>query len=154
MDDIKKAELLKGMFAGATFYKSVVAGVVEQGATLSYEKEDNHKQDSVDTTTGKKAILEYVDRLKPLISEEYQERYDELWMGILELKEVREEVYDKGKQQDTTFNRNLVAQIFHMMADKICSSRKEKARRTARQAHKEICGKLSFGESLDFMSRK
>jgi hypothetical protein len=36
MDDSKKAELLKGMFAGATFYKSVVAGVAESGSTVCY----------------------------------------------------------------------------------------------------------------------
>ena len=92
--------------------------------TLSATVADNlkEKEDMSDSSMekGKEAIMEYVDRLKPLIKQEYQERYDEIWMGILELKEVREEVYDKGKQQDTTFNRNLVAQIFHMMADKIC----------------------------------
>ena len=38
MDESKNAELLKGMFAGATFYKSVVAGVAESGSTVCYEK--------------------------------------------------------------------------------------------------------------------
>ncbi len=44
MDDSKKAELLKGMFAGATFYKSVVAGVAESGSTVCYEKNDEEKK--------------------------------------------------------------------------------------------------------------
>lgn len=36
MDDEKKAELLRGMFAGATFTNSVVVGVAEKGAQVSY----------------------------------------------------------------------------------------------------------------------
>ena len=96
-------------------------GTMTLSATVADDLKE--KKDVSDTSLqqGREAIMEYVDRLKPLIRQEYQERYDELWMGILELKEVREEVYDKGKQQDTTFNRNLVAQIFHMMAEKICA---------------------------------
>jgi len=38
MEESKKAELLKGMFSGATFTNSVVAGVVEKGATVCYNK--------------------------------------------------------------------------------------------------------------------
>lgn len=63
---------------------------------------------------GKEAIMEYVDRLKPMVKEEYLQGYDEIWLGILELKEVKAVIYDKGKQQDTTFNRNLLAQIIHL----------------------------------------
>ena len=38
-------------------------------------------------------------------------------MGILDLSEVSKRVFNKGKQQDTTFNRNLVAQITHLMIE-------------------------------------
>ena len=46
----------------------------------------------------------------------YIDCYDQLWTEILELKEVKMQVYDIGKQQDTKFNRNLVAQIIHQLA--------------------------------------
>ena len=36
MDENKKAELLQGMFQGATFQNSVVVGVAEKGANISY----------------------------------------------------------------------------------------------------------------------
>lgn len=96
-------------------------GTMTLSATVADDMQEKEEKADTPLEQGKEAIMEYVDRLKPLIRHEYQERYDEIWMGILELKEVREEVYDKGKQQDTTFNRNLVAQIFHMMAEKICA---------------------------------
>lgn len=44
MEENKKAELMKGMFEGATFYKSVVAGVAESGSTVCYEKFDDEKK--------------------------------------------------------------------------------------------------------------
>lgn len=65
----------------------------------------------------KAAIMEYVDRLKPMVKREFAETYDQLWDGILELREVKLQVYKKGKQQDTTFNRNLVAQIIHQISE-------------------------------------
>lgn len=68
---------------------------------------------------GKDSIMEYVDRLKPMVKEEFLPMYDEMWNGILELKEVKLQVYEKGKQQGTTFNRNLVAQIIHMLSSKV-----------------------------------
>ena len=63
--------------------------------------------------------MEYVGRLKPLVRSEYLAGYDDLWLKILELQEVRGQVYNKGKQQDTTFNRNLVAQIIHQISQRV-----------------------------------
>lgn len=119
----KDLDSLRGLFEGGNFPNAQINIVPGDGVQISYEtpKKADEKISGSCSESGKRTIMEYVDRLKPLIKQEYQERYDEIWMGILELKEVREEVYDKGKQQDTTFNRNLVAQIFHMMAEKICA---------------------------------
>ena len=67
----------------------------------------------------KKSILEYVMRLHPLhVREEWREKYQALWEEILELPAVSATIYNKGKQQGTTFNRNLVANILHLMAEK------------------------------------
>ena len=59
--------------------------------------------------------MEYVGRLKPVVREQYRNEYDTIWEGILELTQVRTLIYNKGKQQDTTFNRNLLAQIIHQV---------------------------------------
>lgn len=115
----KNRELAQGMFSNCTFHESVVAGIAESGSEVFYEKMSENKKESVETTSGKEAIIEYVMRLKSLVKVEYQERYEELWMGILDLNEVRLQVYNKGKQQDTTFNRNLVAQIIHLLINRI-----------------------------------
>ena len=67
----------------------------------------------------KNTILEYVMRLHPLhVREEWREKYEALWEEILELPAVSATIYNKGKQQGTTFNRNLVANILHLLAEK------------------------------------
>lgn len=116
MEDKKKAEYLKGMFSNCTFNDSVVAGIAESGSEVFYEKTNEPKKGSTEQAT-KETIMEYVGRLKSLVKDEYQERYEEIWMGILDLSDVRKQVFNKGKQKDTTFNRNLVAQITHLMME-------------------------------------
>ena len=118
MDENKKAEYTNGMFAGATFNNSVVVGIAESGSTVSYEAPNKKPQVDGDDNLqkqGKEAIMEYVGRLRPLVKEQYQERYDQIWEGILEISQVKAVIYDKGKQQDTTFNRNLLAQLIHQV---------------------------------------
>ena len=65
----------------------------------------------------KKAIMDYIGRLAPLVCAAWREHYLQLWSDVLEADVVREKVYDRGKQQGTAFNRNLVAQIAHLMVD-------------------------------------
>ena len=55
----------------------------------------------------------------PVVREEYQSVYVDMWQGILDLKEVKLQVYNKGKQQGTTFNRDFVAQIIHQLGQRI-----------------------------------
>ena len=67
----------------------------------------------------KDSVLEYVMRLYPsYVCKEWQDKYRPLWGDILELPAVVEVIYDKGKQQNTTFNRNLVGNILHLLAEK------------------------------------
>ena len=63
--------------------------------------------------------MEYLWRLKPVVREQYLSVYGEIWDGILELNEVKVLIYNKGKQQDTTFNRNLLAQLIHQVGDRL-----------------------------------
>ena len=60
-------------------------------------------------------IIEYVGRLMPVVVTDFRERFLKIWLEILEQDAVSQVVYDRGRQQGTLFNRNLVAQISHMM---------------------------------------
>ena len=71
--------------------------------------------DNVDNSHIREEILAYVSRLKSDLSTEWMQRYDKLWNDILDLPEVSAKVYSPGKQQDTNFNRNLVANIIHYL---------------------------------------
>ena len=63
-------------------------------------------------------ILAYVGNLKLFVSKEWKNRYETTWHNILSLPEVSALIYDPGKQKDTTFNRNLVANIIYIMCNK------------------------------------
>ena len=62
-------------------------------------------------------ILDYVGSLKPFVAFEWKNRYESMWRSILALPEVAAAVYEPGKQKDTTFNRNLVANILYLMTE-------------------------------------
>ena len=64
-------------------------------------------------------IREYTRRVKGMLAADWTtERYDALWNAILEMPAVRDMAKKVGKQQNTTFNRNLIANIMHTMMDK------------------------------------
>ena len=65
----------------------------------------------------KAEIMEYVLRLKNYVAKEWKNRYESTWQKILAIPEVEAQVYDPGKQQNTTFNRNLVANIIYIMCN-------------------------------------
>lgn len=66
----------------------------------------------------KDSILEYVMRLHPsLVRKEWRDKYKALWEEILELPVVADKIYDEGRQQNTTFNRNPVGNILHLMKE-------------------------------------
>ena len=112
---------IKMMEALAKSGMSVGQFVMENTGTITYNDnrgaEKQEKKDSGSQSGSKEAIMEYVGRLKPVVREQYRNEYDTIWEGILELTQVRTIIYNKGKQQDTTFNRNLVAQIIHQVSD-------------------------------------
>ena len=113
---------IKMMEALAKSGMSVGQLIIENTGTITYndhrgtEKEDDHRECP---PVARDTIMEYVGRLKPVVRSEYLAGYDDLWLKILELQEVRGQVYNKGKQQDTTFNRNLVAQIIHQISRRV-----------------------------------
>lgn len=114
--DKMEEKMIGRMFEGATISNSVVVGVAQSGAQVYYmpNKQEENPQ-KTENLRGKEAIIDYLDRLKPMVKAEYKDRYDTLWEGVLELSQVKAVIYNKGKQQDTTFNRNLLAQIIHQL---------------------------------------
>ena len=69
-------------------------------------------------TRNPQLIIDYVMRLHPMyVRPEWKEKYQSLWEEILELPAVADKIYDKGRQQGTAFNRNLVANILHLMVE-------------------------------------
>lgn len=87
--------------------------------TLSANIGEDNSEEAAPVLGTKNSIMEYVNRLKPLVKDDFKKEYDEFWMQILDIEEVKQQVYNKGKQQDTTFNRNLVARIIHQIGDKV-----------------------------------
>ncbi len=79
-------------------------------------KKISHEEDDIETKH--KAILDYIGRLKDVVKEGYATVYDDMWQEILKKESVKSEIYNKGRQQDTIFNRNLVANIIKLMNDK------------------------------------
>ncbi len=64
-------------------------------------------------------VREYVMRLKGLLSAAWTESdYAQLWDDVLNLRQVKNALPEIGKQQNTTFNRQLVASILHVMKDR------------------------------------
>ena len=60
-------------------------------------------------------ILQYVGNLKQFVAKEWMSRYESIWGSILDIVEVAAVIFEPGKQKDTTFNRNLVANIIYIM---------------------------------------
>ena len=87
--------------------------------TLSANMGEDNSEEAAPVLGTKNSIMEYVNRLKPLVKEDFKKEYDEFWMQILDIEEVKQQVYNKGKQQNTTFNRNLVARIIHQIGNKV-----------------------------------
>ena len=111
-------EILKGANIGQ------LNMILESGAKAVYQ--ENHYQNSQKTPSSedsqkqvKEAVMDYLWRLKPVIREQYLSSYGEIWNGILELNEVKVLIYNKGKQQNTTFNRNLLAQLIHLVGERL-----------------------------------
>jgi hypothetical protein len=85
------------------------------GTTIISGDETANRQKAAESAGGKKAVLEYVGRLLPVVDGNYKEDYTNIWQDILAEDAVSKVVYDRGRQKGTVFNRNLVAHISRMM---------------------------------------
>lgn len=65
----------------------------------------------------KSEIMTYVSRIKQYVAKEWKNRYETTWRSILDIPEVESLVFSPGKQKNTSFNRNLVANIIYIMCN-------------------------------------
>ena len=92
----------------------LVLEVFSRGAAAIFNKA-MMEQDMISTEPIRTEIMHYVSCLRPHVAKDKRDRYMQLWDRILGLPVVEKEIYDPGKQQDTNFNRNLVANIIHCL---------------------------------------
>ena len=83
----------------------------------SYPKSKENPLGEIDHSAIRQEIINYVGKTLHLVEEKWKPVYLDLWEEILNIKEVAAEVYDRGRQHDTTFNRNLVANIIHFLGN-------------------------------------
>ena len=115
MSELDVKELLATIAANA---KQVNILTGDHASAPFYEAEKPAKQRSkeeADVEQATRAAMEYVGRLKDMVTPAWEERYMELFKRIFALPQVRLNIGIVGKQQGTTFNRNLVANFVQIM---------------------------------------
>lgn len=105
--------MLRGMFEGGSFPNAQINVITGDGAQISYESAK--KKETVAAIGLRQSVMDYVNRLMPVVAMDFREDYANIWKDILEEEVVSSVVYERGRQKGTVFNRNLVAQISRMM---------------------------------------
>ena len=72
-------------------------------------------EENIDITPIRTEILNYVSRVRPLLTDEAKNTFMKMWEDILTLPEVESKVYKPGKQWGTNFHRDLVANILYYL---------------------------------------
>lgn len=113
MSENNNLDSLRGLFEGGSFPNAQINVLTGDGVHISYEGYKKAKEEKL--AGARQSVMDYVGRLMPVVAADYREQYQKIWTEILEQDAVSQVVYDRGRQQGTLFNRNLVAQITHMM---------------------------------------
>lgn len=114
MGDNNNWDSLRGLFEGGSFSNTQINILTGDSVQVSYESPNKRPQNEKFEGL-KQSVMDYVTKLMPVVATEYKEVYLKMWLDILEKDAVSKIVYERGRQQGTLFNRNLVAQISHMM---------------------------------------
>lgn len=91
--------------------------VINDGEAKMPKVKVNDLQAQVTIQQRQADILQYVSNLKEYVATNWEGKYENLWRKILDDFSVATEIYNPGRQQDTTFNRNLVANIICVMCE-------------------------------------
>jgi len=81
----------------------------------------------VDIEVVREEILTFVSKVRPLLDDAWKADYQNIWEDILNMQEIKEKIYDPGKQKNTNFNQYLVGNILYFMFEDCgaCSDDKE-----------------------------
>lgn len=124
-----KVEITGNPGTGNTFQEINISSVQNYNpnatTVINYNYGDRPKPTSAPDKTMQQAereqrkaeIMEYVSRIKMYVADAWKNRYETIWRSVLDIPEVEAVVYEPGKQKDTTFNRNLVANIIYVMCE-------------------------------------
>ena len=111
-------DFLKDLIGGLAANVKQVNILTGDHAQVNYnEAEKPIKQASkneTDVEAATKAALEYVGRLKEMVTPAWQEHYMDMFARIFSLPQVRVSIAEVGRQKGTTFNRNMVASFVHL----------------------------------------
>ena len=102
-------------------------------------------------------IKEYVCRAKGLLAADWSEKkYADLWDCVLSLPAVKAKAKQIGKQQNTTFNRNLIAHILHVMLNKgvFAVGTSNQSMAEALEGTKDHSVRTAIGETLEDKAMK
>lgn len=83
----------------------------EECKKVEYGNSVSRKEESVDKELIRKDILAYVNRLRLYLNDKWKSHYTDIWNDIIDLEKISPKIYVVGKQQNTNFNRKLVANI-------------------------------------------
>ena len=95
--------------------KEVLATIASNAKQVNILTGDHASAPFYDVEQATRAAMEYVGRLKDMVTPAWEERYMDLFKRIFSLPQVRLNIGIIGKQQGTTFNRNLVANFVQIM---------------------------------------
>ncbi len=114
-------DFLKDLIGGLAGHVNQLNILTGDHAQVNYNEADKPaKQTSKnepDVETATKAALEYVGRLKEMVTPAWQEHYLQMFERIFALPQVRVSIAEVGRQKGTTFNRNMVASFVHLMLE-------------------------------------
>lgn len=92
--------------------------LAEQAEAEDLKPETRRKPTAlVDTEVIREEILIWVSKVRPLLADAWKTDYQNIWADILNMQEVKEKVYNPGKQKNTNFNQYLVGNILYYMFD-------------------------------------
>lgn len=95
---------------------NILTGDHAQAVYHEAEKPARHAdKDECDVEAATRAAMEYVGRLHEMVTPAWASRYMDLFKQIFALPQVRVNIAVVGKQQGTSFNRNMVANVVQMM---------------------------------------
>ena len=95
---------------------NILTGDHAQAIYHEAEKPARHAdKDECDVEAATRAAMEYVGRLHEMVTPAWSSHYMDLFKQIFALPQVRVNIAVVGKQQGTSFNRNMVANVVQMM---------------------------------------